>query len=207
MKNKRLRIAAISILVLAVIAFLVSRSEEREEIFRPFERFVPMLAEGYSQEQVNEILQQSTEGPVVITSIENDISAPLGETPVIKPKQSRPDPDLNELRPLPNRGVGKKNPQEKFIDPLLLEAPSPALASIAAPLQSFDGVSNVNGVLPPDTNGDVGPNHYVQWVNLSFAIYSKSGHIIIWTRRRQHIVDRFCGSLLHIQRWRPDRSI
>ena len=43
MKNKRLRIAAISILVLAVIAFLVSRSEEREEIFRPFERFVPML--------------------------------------------------------------------------------------------------------------------------------------------------------------------
>ena len=43
------------------------------------------------------------------------------------------------------------------------------------PCRAFDGVSNVNGVLPPDTNGDVGPNHYVQWVNLSFAIYSKSG--------------------------------
>src|SRR5262249_12317953 len=25
---------------------------------------------------------------------------------------------------------------------------------------------------PPDTTGDVGPNHYVQWVNLRYAIYT-----------------------------------
>jgi len=30
-------------------------------------------------------------------------------------------------------------------------------------------------VLPPDTQGDVGLNHYVQWVNLSFAVYNKTG--------------------------------
>ena len=29
--------------------------------------------------------------------------------------------------------------------------------------------------LPPDTEGDVGPNHYMQWVNLHFAIYTKTG--------------------------------
>lgn len=28
---------------------------------------------------------------------------------------------------------------------------------------------------PPDTNGDVGPNHYVQTVNTDFAIFNKSG--------------------------------
>ena len=28
---------------------------------------------------------------------------------------------------------------------------------------------------PPDTNGDVGPNHYVQTVNTSFAIFNKTG--------------------------------
>ncbi|MBI3457071.1 MAG: DUF11 domain-containing protein, partial [Candidatus Rokubacteria bacterium] len=44
-----------------------------------------------------------------------------------------------------------------------------------APTQNFDGVNNVDSVLPPDPNGDVGPNHYVQWVNVSFAIYAKSG--------------------------------
>jgi subtilase family serine protease len=44
--------------------------------------------------------------------------------------------------------------------------------------RNFDGVSNVNGVLPPDPNGAVGPNHYVQWVNLSFAVYSKNGSLL-----------------------------
>ncbi len=50
---------------------------------------------------------------------------------------------------------------------------TPELPLIATPTQSVDGIGNVNGVLPPDTNGDVGPNHFVQWVNLSFAVYSK----------------------------------
>ena len=27
-------------------------------------------------------------------------------------------------------------------------------------------------VAPPDTTGDIGPNHYVQWVNLRYAIYT-----------------------------------
>jgi hypothetical protein len=39
---------------------------------------------------------------------------------------------------------------------------------------NWEGVNNVNGVLPPDTNGDVGPNDYVQWVNLSFQIWNKN---------------------------------
>jgi hypothetical protein len=36
---------------------------------------------------------------------------------------------------------------------------------------NFEGIDNRNGVLPPDTNGDVGPNHYLQWVNLSLAVW------------------------------------
>ncbi len=49
-----------------------------------------------------------------------------------------------------------------------------------APLKSmpsstdFDGIP-FTGALPPDTNGDVGPNHYVQAVNVKFAIFDKSG--------------------------------
>jgi hypothetical protein len=30
-------------------------------------------------------------------------------------------------------------------------------------------------VLPPDTNGDIGPNHYVQWVNLHYQIWNRAG--------------------------------
>ena len=47
---------------------------------------------------------------------------------------------------------------------------------------NFEGISNFEqfqatgysaGV--PDTNGDVGPNHYIQWVNRTFAIWDKTG--------------------------------
>jgi hypothetical protein len=39
---------------------------------------------------------------------------------------------------------------------------------------NWEGVNNLNAVIPPDTTGDVGLNAYVQWVNLSFQIRSKS---------------------------------
>ncbi|MBK5294216.1 MAG: hypothetical protein JJE04_21370 [Acidobacteriia bacterium] len=40
---------------------------------------------------------------------------------------------------------------------------------------NFEGIPNVNGVLPPDTVGDIGPNHYVQMVNLAYAVYDRNG--------------------------------
>ena len=42
-------------------------------------------------------------------------------------------------------------------------------------IQNFDGVNNVQGYIPPDTDGDVGKNYYFQVVNCSYAIYSKAG--------------------------------
>jgi hypothetical protein len=49
--------------------------------------------------------------------------------------------------------------------------------SMPAPTANFEGVNNVNGVYPPDTQGDIGydpatsKKYYVQWVNLSFQIW------------------------------------
>jgi hypothetical protein len=40
---------------------------------------------------------------------------------------------------------------------------------------NFDGVAGDGGLLPPDPNGDVGPNHYFDIVNCKYAIYDKSG--------------------------------
>lgn len=44
--------------------------------------------------------------------------------------------------------------------------------------QNFPGVGNLSGVAPPDTQGDVGPNHYFQMVNSAFAIWDKQGNIL-----------------------------
>lgn len=40
------------------------------------------------------------------------------------------------------------------------------------PSESFEGIS-FTGFTPPDTNGDVGPNQYIQMVNAQFAIWDK----------------------------------
>ncbi|MBL0163605.1 MAG: fibronectin type III domain-containing protein [Xanthomonadales bacterium] len=48
--------------------------------------------------------------------------------------------------------------------------PAPALGA------SFDGIGNpaaCGGCIPPDTNGDVSDQHYIQWVNSRWAIYNK----------------------------------
>ncbi len=77
--------------------------------------------------------------------------------------------------PLGEEGEGRVLPP--VVDPVAQRDFTPGRASLAmpGPITSFEGVGNLNGLLPPDTNGDVGPNHYVQWVNLNFEIFSKSG--------------------------------
>ncbi len=46
--------------------------------------------------------------------------------------------------------------------------------TVPAPILTFEGVG-VNGGSPPDTNGDVGPNDYVQTVNVRVQIFDKAG--------------------------------
>src|SRR6266498_1120838 len=179
MKHQHLFIVLASVLVLLVLTISIARLRE-PDLFEEASRFARLGPEEHlSEARVQKILQESSAGPVVITALQNDTSEALESIPVIKPKQSKPDPDLNELRPLPRRGGGPVNPPGRFKDPLFQENLIAASAlNISAPLQNFDGLTNVNGVLPPDTNGDVGPNHYMQWVNLSFAIYNKSGTLV-----------------------------
>jgi hypothetical protein len=51
---------------------------------------------------------------------------------------------------------------------------------------NFEGLSNEDNfnifgfrVNPPDPNGEVGPNNYVEMVNLTFAVYSKTGTLLL----------------------------
>jgi len=58
-------------------------------------------------------------------------------------------------------------------------------AQAVTPIVNFDGLKNSQNsllygfaVVPPDTEGDVGPNHYIQSVNLIFGVWSKSGALL-----------------------------
>ncbi|MCI0521714.1 MAG: hypothetical protein L0Z70_15825 [Chloroflexi bacterium] len=58
--------------------------------------------------------------------------------------------------------------------------------NIPAPTANFEGLSNLDNfnlfgfrVNPPDPMGDVGPNHYVEMINLVFGVYDKSGALLL----------------------------
>jgi hypothetical protein len=57
--------------------------------------------------------------------------------------------------------------------------------TIPAPLLTFEGMSNQDNfnvfgfrVNPPDPNGEVGPNNFVEMINLVFAVYDKTGNLL-----------------------------
>ena len=106
-----------------------------------------------------------------------DISPALRTLPLAKKYVADPS-NLLEIRP--ERGPRAQSKGYKSGDKAL-QTFSPALA-IAAPLLTFEGVSNEDNfnifgfrVNPPDPNGEVGPNNYVEIINLVFAVYDKSG--------------------------------
>jgi len=85
-----------------------------------------------------------------------------------RPEPARGGRDFEPGRPQP---VG--NRITPFTDPLAdrsVGLPS-ALAEIKASTNGTP-VDPQARVAPPDTTGDVGPTHYVQWVNLRYSIYT-----------------------------------
>ncbi|HEY0404541.1 MAG TPA: FG-GAP-like repeat-containing protein [Pyrinomonadaceae bacterium] len=82
---------------------------------------------------------------------------------------------------------------ERSIDPVVQTNLKPQAngpespAVMPGPALTFEGMSsqdnlNASGgstVMPPDTNGDVGPNHYVQTTNFLFNVYNKTGTALL----------------------------
>jgi len=64
--------------------------------------------------------------------------------------------------------------------------PGPAFPDVMPTATSFAGLgmadpcglSNCGNGYPPDTNGDVGPNHYIETVNTSIGIFDKTGSLL-----------------------------
>jgi hypothetical protein len=101
------------------------------------------------------------------------------------PRAARPltfPPDtILEVRPERGPVVQSKG----YSGDAALQALSPAVA-IPSPLANFEGLSNQDNfnifgfrVNPPDPNGEVGPNHYVEMINLVFAVYDKNGNKLL----------------------------
>ncbi len=114
--------------------------------------------------------------PVVSRAVHHDTSPPLRSLPPIPPRtvSDRPSP----RPPFPNRAGRPAIPANPALDPALSRGSVADAEPMPPPIASFEGVNNRNNRVPPDANGDVGPAHYVQWVNLSLAVWDKEGNLL-----------------------------
>ena len=111
--------------------------------------------------------------PTVVGPVNGTISSPLFSAPPPSLPDGGEAIEVNPLGRLARVDATSAN-AGALADPVLQDRmPEPASPMPATDVD-FDGIS-ATGFLPPDTNGDVGPNHYVQMVNSKIAIWDKSG--------------------------------
>ncbi len=118
-------------------------------------------------------------GPDVIKASHNDVSHPLSRMAI----GASPKSGGNDTQSLTARPTG----------PLLANSKSdPVAAPLAGPLTGVTLLSNFDGqsaqdnrnlfgfaFVPPDTNGAVGANQFVQMVNVTIAVYDKSSGALL----------------------------
>ena len=113
---------------------------------------------------------QSAGPPVVLSEAHHDVSPPLRSIPEAAPLPRSGDEVENEIPRVVRVPGGPDGALQHS-----LNAPVPGMPS---PINNFAGAQNTDNaslVFPPDTEGDVGPNNYVQVVNLTFTIFNKAG--------------------------------
>lgn len=108
--------------------------------------------------------------PIVTKAVAFDISRPVRSLPRVSPSFVRMDREVHE-----NDGPFPRNVPD-FRDPVVQR--TMGVQPNAGPLLTFEGINNISGVLPPDPDGAIGVNNFVEMVNLSFAVYDRLGNLL-----------------------------
>ena len=89
----------------------------------------------------------------------------------------------NKMFKVNTRMDGDREMAPGYVDPVLQTVPGLLAPSVGV---SFEGTTEDDNdailgfrVVPPDTDGDVGPNHYVQWINSVAEIFDKNGNSVM----------------------------
>ncbi len=125
-------------------------------------------------------------GARVVQSEKNDVSPPLRDIP---PAQVAPGRKEGPQNPNPPVKVGKGQRDT------VVQRSFGALA-MPAPIASFDGINSISsscGCLPPDTNADVGATQVVETANVAFAVYNKTGGVLLSARPINTLFTGFGG--------------
>ena len=118
-----------------------------------------------------------TLGARVALAAHHDASPPLNLIAPVPDSDTHPE---HEVKPIPRR-FNTRNAadpvRQSTIPPLAIPTTTLNFAGVGNGFTGPNGSFSVASA-PPDTNGDVGPNHYVQLVNSDFAVFNKSGTVL-----------------------------
>ena len=130
--------------------------------------------------------------PIVRKATYFDKTKPLREMKMYKPGEGGQHWKDNEIRnEIPERDIININPLPVGPDPLWQRVFGQRRS--AGPFMNFEGVGNINGVYPPDTEGDVSGDYYFQMINLAFEIYDKEGNSIYGPAANRTLWNGFIG--------------
>ncbi|MBA2436578.1 MAG: hypothetical protein H0V54_16110 [Chthoniobacterales bacterium] len=119
-----------------------------------------------------------------------DISPPLRDMPmVVGPGQLRENED-RDILPWKTRFAPEIDP---VVQGVMGGKDMSGGAEIPAPIITFNAQGNPAGVVPPDPNGTVGPNHVVTMVNLTFQIFDKNGNSLLGPTNNNTLWSGFGG--------------
>jgi hypothetical protein len=150
---------------------------------------------------VNNAVAEAPLGPVSLSAVNFAQSPPLSDVARQvdqvggRDEVAEATPDNGRVRQ-PSNSPSALAPTR---DTVLQTATSNAMP---APIVNFDGISNtdnanfnpnVGRVSPPDTNGGVGPNHFVQFANLLMRVYDKTGNPLTPPFKMSHLFTALGG--------------
>jgi hypothetical protein len=168
--SKKMRLAAAGLAAVAVVAAAAFFYLEESGAEAAYEIPRMLGMEGMEGEEVARL-----DGPPT-----QDISAPIVETHGQGKSMNK------NLRELPQTGPADKRPMREMGAPPDTSPAGPTIDAVTqsgftalaapAPLGSFKGLDlqTWGAGWPPDTHGDVGPNHYIQAVNTAIGVYDKA---------------------------------
>jgi hypothetical protein len=148
--------------------------------------------------------------PRIVTAEHHDVSAPLREM-VLREKAEQAENEANDpdrITPDSKESADKVQKRVPHRRPLATQKGDPLVQSdirelaMPATTLNFDGVgvgftgpqgAFTPNAAPPDTNGYVGKNHYIQTVNESFAIFKKDGTAILGPSNINTVFQGFGG--------------
>src|SRR5262249_16355590 len=105
----------------------------------------------------------------------------LRKLPYVAPKEKEAEEQRLTRYPFPLVGsgapAGSGISSLPYVQRLLknLFRPTPTMPG---PLFTFEGIGDTCGCQPSDSEGDVGPNHYIEAINETFKIFDKNGNTL-----------------------------